>query len=394
MSTTIPARHDGLRGSLAFWFSQLIARWSRTLRTFGSRALGSPQPPSPGFSGTPRGPGARSQRQLGVTRQRDPAGPIFWEELDPIARDAFRSVAVSRTFAARARLMKEDDQADHVIVILSGRAKICVEENGRERIIAERGPGQLVGEHAALRISVRPASVIALETVQALVVRTGEFASFISAHPTVLEIVESQLYDRLTEGQGRQARLRQFLNGENCTVMLSDVVGFGARSRTDEDRRIIRGALFRITHAAMRGIPDVWSWEDRGDGLLMVIPPNVPSAEVVQHLHSGLPTALEEHNRAYRDSARIQLRVAVNVGPVTSDAMGISGEAIIITARLVEAPLFKKAMDETGANLGVIASTFIYDTVIRHDPQMAGYSQVRVDVKESSILGWIKLFGA
>jgi Cyclic nucleotide-binding domain len=289
--------------------------------------------------------------------------------------------------------MKEDDQADYVIVILSGRAKICVEENGRERVIAERGPGQLIGEHAALRISVRPASVIALETVQALVMRTGEFASFLSAHPAVLEIVESQLYDRPNESQGRQAQLRQSLNGENCTVMLSDVVGFGARARTDEDRRIIRAALFRITHSAMRRLPDVWSWEDRGDGLLIVIPPTVPTAEVIQYLHAGLPAALEEHNQAYRDSASIQLRVAVNVGPVTSDVMGISGEAIIVTARLIEAPQFKKAMHETGADLGVIASTFIYDTVIRHHPRMAGYYQVQVDVKESSILGWIKLFG-
>jgi hypothetical protein len=143
----------------------------------------------------------------------------------------------------------------------------------------------------------------------------------------------------------------------------------------------------------MRGIPNVWSWEDRGDGLLMVIPPTFPTAEVVEHLHAGLPAALEEHNRTHRDPARIQLRVGVNVGPVTSDEMGFSGEAIIVTARLVEAPPFKKAMDETGANLGIIASTFIYETVIRHHPHMIGYSQVRVDVKESSILGWTKLFG-
>lgn len=193
--------------------------------------------------------------------------------------------------------------------------------------------------------------------------------------------------------RGRSTRLRHLLNGENCTVVLSDVAGFGARSRTDEDRRIIRETLFRITYAAMRGIPDVWSWEDRGDGLLMVIPPSIPTAEVVEHLHAGLPAALEEHNRTHPDSARIQLRVAVNVGPVTSDYIGISGEAIIVAARLVEAPPFKEAMDETGANLGIMASTFIYETVVRHHPHMTGYSQVRVDVKESSILGWLKLFG-
>jgi len=293
------------------------------------------------------------------------------------------------------------DTVDYVDV--HGRTKIVVEENGTERVLAERGPGQLVGERGALQVSVRSASVIALETVQALVVRTADFAAFISAHPAALKIVESQLYDRLTEHPTGPADSRsipaehpaqrpQTLNGENCTVLLSDVVGFGARTRTDEDRRIIREALFSITHAVLQGIPDVWSWDDRGDGLLTVVPPSVPTAKVIEHLHKELPAALDEHNRAYHDSARIQLRVAVNVGPVASDSMGVSGEAIIVAARLVEAPQFKRAIDASGVSLGVIVSTFIYETVIKHGRGLTGYSQVQVDVKETSATAWMKVF--
>jgi hypothetical protein len=136
-----------------------------------------------------------------------------------------------------------------------------------------------------------------------------------------------------------------------------------------------------------------YTFTDRGDGLLTVVPPSVPTAKIIQHLHKELPAALEEHNRAHPDSARIQLRVAVNVGPVVTDTMGVSGEAIIIAARLVEAPLFKEEMDKARAALGVIASTFIYESVLRHDSSLSGYSQVRVDVKESSTLAWVKLFG-
>src|SRR5262249_55240300 len=156
--------------------------------------------------------------------------------------------------------------------------------------------------------------------------------------------------------------------------------------------RIIREALFSITHGVLRGIPDVWSWDDRGDGLLTVVPPSVPTARVVEQLHRALPMALAEHNRTYHDSARIQLRIAVNVGPVATDSMGVSGEAIIVTARLLEAPLFKKAMNTRGASLGVIASTFIYETVIRHDHSRTGYSSVQVDVKETNVAAWMKLF--
>jgi Cyclic nucleotide-binding domain len=359
-------------------------------------------------------------QQLATRGHRRTTAVVFWQALDPVERDAFRLLATPRTFAAGATLVREGDQADHVIVILSGRTKICVEENGKERILAVRGPGQLVGERAALQINVRSASVIALETVQALVARTRDFAAFITSHPRVLAIVERQLYDRLTEdlagygpqavsnvpvghavtanqlghslSGGRPAPHPRPLNGENCTIMLSDVVGFGADSRTDEDRRIIREALFSMTHTVLRDLPDKWSWDDRGDGLLTVVSPNVPTAKVVAYLHKELPAALEEHNRVYPASARIQLRVAINVGPVATDVMGVSGEAIIITARLVEAPVFKTAMSQSGAILGIVASTFIYESVLRHGPYLEGYSEIPVDVKESSLLGWMKLF--
>jgi hypothetical protein len=72
--------------------------------------------------------------------------------------------------------------------------------------------------------------------------------------------------------------------------------------------------------------------------------------------------------------------------------MGIAGEAIIKTARLVEAIPFKEAMKKTGASLGIIASTFIYENVIRHGPFLEGYSEIPVDVKESSTMAWMKLF--
>jgi class 3 adenylate cyclase len=357
---------------------------------------------------------------LGTPGERNIAVVVFWQALDPVERDAFRLFADPRTFAAGATLMREGDQGDHVIVILSGRTKICVEESDGECILAVRGPGDLVGERAALQISVRSASVIALETVQGLVARTRDFAAFITDHPRVLAIVERQAYDRHTEDSsgfgsnansnapvdraaaadrlghslstGRPVPNLRLLNGENCTIVLSDVVGFGAGWRTDEDRRIMREALFSMTHAVLRDLPDAWSWDDRGDGLLTVVSPSVPTAKVVAHLHKELPAALEEHNRVYPDSARIQLRVAINVGPVATDVMGVSGEAIIITARLVEAPAFKKAMSESGASLGVIASTFIYESVIRHGPYLEGYSKIPVEVKETSTPAWMKLF--
>ena len=113
----------------------------------------------------------------------------FLDSLALAERQAFTAVADERTFLRGATIMREGDPADYVMVILSGWTRITV-QGGGERVIAERGPGQLVGELGALRLHVRSATVTAPDTVRALVMKTGDFASFVSAHPDVLHFVE------------------------------------------------------------------------------------------------------------------------------------------------------------------------------------------------------------
>ena len=359
---------------------------------------------------------------------RDPvvscqATASFWETLDPVERRALESRASWLRFAIGDVIMREGEPADYVIVIIEGRTRICVEENGWDRILAERGPGDLVGERGGLQVRVRSASVIAIEAVLALAVTTADFTAFVIQHQRVLDIVEDQLYGRLTEdaigslghrgpgvtssqpASGRSAIVRPgnllmpgnspLLNGHHCTILFTDVVAFGASTRNDKDRLVIRDALFRMTHVMLRGIRGEWSWDDRGDGLLIIVPPSVPTADVIEQLFRELPSLLEEHNRTHPKSAQIQLRLAVNVGPVTTDAMGASGEAIILAARLVEAQVFKDAIAKNAAILGVITSTFVYESTIRHCEEatsLRAYSQVQVDVKELCVPAWIKLF--
>jgi Cyclic nucleotide-binding domain len=69
--------------------------------------------------------------------------------------------------------MQEGCPADFVIVILEGRVIISVDENGWERILAERGPGELVGERGGLPVRMRSASVIATERVRGLMDTSG-----------------------------------------------------------------------------------------------------------------------------------------------------------------------------------------------------------------------------
>lgn len=335
----------------------------------------------------------------------------FLDSLGPAERQAFSAVADERTFPRSAIIMREGDQANYVMVILNGWTRITMQGADGERVIAERGPGQLVGERGALRVHVRTATVTALDTVRALVMRTEDFASFISAHPDVFDFVENLIDSypaaetadgwggrptavRLPFSQQSPAESRRLLlAGENCTVLLTDIVEFGGSHRNSRDRRVIRRSALEIVQRSLGAVWDECIPEDRGDGHLIVIPPTVPTARVVERLHRNLPGELRMHNHTYGEPARIRLRVAINVGPVTGDAFGVEGDAINRTARLIEAPAIKEAMASTGANLGIIASTFVYETAISDEelPSVSEYKMVRVRVKEYNALAWLRL---
>jgi CRP-like cAMP-binding protein len=338
----------------------------------------------------------------------------FLDSLAPAEREAFTAVATKRSFPRGCRLMSEGESANYVMVILGGWTRITVRGGGGERVVAERGPGQLVGERAALRQNVRSATVTALNEVRALVMKTEDFASFIASHPRVLEVVEDQIYDRLTEnpeGYGQngwsgalsrqevssalRARLQpQDLTGETCTVLLTDVVEFGALYRRDYDRQIIRREGLEMMQASLGSLWEACLWADRGDGLLVVVPPQITTARIIESINRDLPGRLRRHNRTYSKSARICLRVAVTVGPVTGDVLGLSGETIIRAARLVEAPVLKAAMAATGTGLGILVSEFVHEIAIASAADFidaAEYKRVEVTNKEFIGSAWMRL---
>ena len=129
---------------------------------------------------------------------RDAGAVNFWSVLSPAERSAFESAARKQVFGPGTAIMREGEQADAVMVILDGRAKVCLDEDGRERVITERGPGDLVGESGTVPGYTRSATMIALDTVQALVMRTEEYTAFIADFPGVPDLVKKLTYERRT----------------------------------------------------------------------------------------------------------------------------------------------------------------------------------------------------
>lgn len=130
---------------------------------------------------------------------RDAGAVHFWSVLSAAEREAFESAAHVQEFPAGTALMREGEQAGEVVVILDGWTKVCLDEQGHERVIAERGPGDLVGESSTVPGNVRSATVVALDPVRALVMSTADYAAFVSEHPGVPDLVKKQMYVRLID---------------------------------------------------------------------------------------------------------------------------------------------------------------------------------------------------
>ena len=147
---------------------------------------------------------ARKTPQISVDENWTPVNFLY--SLRDDQRQAFTAIASSQRFYAGERLMREGEHADHVAVITSGLTEVRVREDDAERVVAQRGPGQLIGERAALRWA-RSATVVAVVPVRALLVRTADFETFISTYPEVLELIEKQIFTRMrSTGPGKPGR--------------------------------------------------------------------------------------------------------------------------------------------------------------------------------------------
>jgi hypothetical protein len=175
---------------------------------------------------------------------------------------------------------------------------------------------------------------------------------------------------------------------------MSKVSGIGVE-RTSHQLGI-RDGLHRAARAAFATAGVSWAecyHEDRGDGLFVLAPANVPKAVFVELLPHGFVTAVRVHNATHPEEQRVRLRLAIHAGEVHYDQHGVAGAALNLAFRLVDGKPLKAALASSPGVLAVITSDRFFDDVVRHSPGAAPatYRSVQVTVKETTTVGWIAL---
>ena len=99
-----------------------------------------------------------------------------------------------------------------------------------------------------------------------------------------------------------------------------------------------------------------------------MVPPDVPKNLLAGPLPLELTAALEKHNAACEQQARIRLRAVLHAGEVRLDDYGVAGGAINLAFRLLESAALRSVLAGSPDVLALMASEWFFQEVIRHDP--------------------------
>jgi CRP-like cAMP-binding protein len=108
----------------------------------------------------------------------------FLARIPPEDAAELRSRAGTRRFKAGQALMHELQLGDELMIVLAGVLKVTsTTAEGKEVVLGFRGPGELVGEMAALDEAPRMGSVLAMEDGEVLVLAAREFRAMVERRP-------------------------------------------------------------------------------------------------------------------------------------------------------------------------------------------------------------------
>jgi hypothetical protein len=188
-------------------------------------------------------------------------------------------------------------------------------------------------------------------------------------------------------------------SGQLCAMFACDIAGFTRPDRDDEIQLHLRRALSEMLRDAFRGSGMPWEqceYHDRGDGALIIIPPGTPVGALIDPLPERLAGLIRRHNRIVREPARMQLRVAVNTGPVYRDEHGIAGKDVTLLCRMLDTEELRRALTDSGADLALIVSAHVYDSLVLQHPSLvdpACFRPLTTRVKRTRIHAWMYVPG-
>lgn len=114
-----------------------------------------------------------------------------------------------RQFAGGELVIREGDQADCAYIIESGRVRVSRQASAGSVVLAELGPGELVGEMGIISEKPRSATVVALEPSVLKVIERQDFLDTMQSDREMAVKLLRVLFDRLRQADARLSQLEK-----------------------------------------------------------------------------------------------------------------------------------------------------------------------------------------
>jgi CRP-like cAMP-binding protein len=125
--------------------------------------------------------------------------------LTPAESDALEAMGEPGTYPAGAVIFEQGLAADRILLLRAGRVRVAARgPDGDEVVLAERGPGEVLGDLSGIDGQPRSAAVVALEEVRGLIVPLRAFRGFLLDHPRAAISLLELLSRRLREAEAKR----------------------------------------------------------------------------------------------------------------------------------------------------------------------------------------------
>jgi CRP/FNR family transcriptional regulator len=131
-----------------------------------------------------------------------------FRRLQPADRQRVAEVARAHRYAKGSTIFSEGEPSDFFMTIVTGRVKVYkATPAGKEVILEIFGPGDPLGATAAYEGRPFPATAVALEDTECLLIPRGGFFALLEQHPSLVRGLLTGLTQRLVELTTRIADL-------------------------------------------------------------------------------------------------------------------------------------------------------------------------------------------
>lgn len=178
----------------------------------------------------------------------------FFQPLGSRAKDDLAARAVTRRFPAGGRLWDAGSPARGLFIILSGRVRIVRSRGTRQHVVHTEGPNATIGEVPLFAGGTYPASAIASEPVECLVIDRASLIAAVKAHPELAFVLLERMANRVRHLLDRlsaqtadpvAARLAVFLAGRPEGTDGCIALG-GTQAQVAEEVGTVREVVVRL----------------------------------------------------------------------------------------------------------------------------------------------------